>query len=434
MTAFDRFDLVDARVAQALEELGAPTRPDYINDVLQVTAARRQRPRWTFIERLLPMDTTMRRPLGFGRMPLGLLVALLLLLIAAIGAALYVGSRPTLAPFGPAENGKVLYAANGDLYVRDAFDKTGTLVVSLPGDQFAPIWSPTGDWFAFISSGTDGDLVFVAREDGTDVHQISEIPPTGNAQAAWRPDGLAIAFIYDVKGLPTLTMAFVDGTPTQTIDLENAYARELVWRPPNGGELLLGVVKAGFAIDYITIQPDGTDRHDFNLPSERLMGTNWNNPGAAWSPDGSRIAYSQIAPGGDRARGPFRTHVMNADGTGDVELPGSTDLTVSENFPLFSPDGRWILINRWRAGTASTPQQAWLAVMPSDGSAPARDIGPKLAADNEIQLAKAWSPDGTRVQVYQSEDRGALSIDPQTGKVDELSWTTDLPDVQRTIR
>jgi len=31
-------------------------------------------------------------------------------------------------------------------------------------------------------------------------------------------------------------------------------------------------------------------------------------------------------------------------------------------------------------------------------------------------------------------NRGALSIDPQTGKVDDLTWTTDLPDIQRTIR
>jgi len=434
MTAFDRFDLVDARVAQALEELGAATRPDYIDDVLKVTAARRQRPRWTFLERLLPMDTTMRRPMGLRRVPLGLLVALLLVLIAAVGAALFVGSRQTLAPFGPATNGKVLYVANGDLYVRDALDTKGTLLVSLPGDQFAPTWSPTGQWFAFISSTSDEDQVFVARADGSDVHQIAPLPKTGNAQAAWRPDGLAIAFIYDVRGFPRLSMAFVDGSPTQQIDLGYDAPRELAWRPPNGAELLVGVIKPGAKVDYITIRPDGTGRHDLNLPSERLMDTGWNNPAAAWSPDGSRIAYSQIAGGSDRRNGPFRTHVINADGTGDVELPGSTDMTVSENFPLFSPDGRWILINRWRSGTDNTPQQAWLAVMPSDGSAPARDVGPKFPAANEIQLAKAWSPDGTRVQVYQAEGPGALSIDPQTGKVEELPWTTDLPDLQRTLR
>ncbi|HEX5012874.1 MAG TPA: hypothetical protein VFV72_01855 [Candidatus Limnocylindrales bacterium] len=431
MTAFDRFDLVDARVSAALEELGAATRPDYINDVLQVTAARRQRPRWTFLERLLPMDTTMRRPIGLRGVPPGLLIALVFLLIAMIGAALFVGSRQTLAPFGPAANGKVLYVANGDLYIRDGLEAQGKLVVSLPGDQFAPTWSPTGEWFAFISTTSDGDQVFVARADGSDVHQVAPIPPTGNAQAAWRPDGLAIAFIYDVKGFPKLSMAFVDGSPTQVIDLGYDAPRELAWRPPNGGELLLGVIKPGAKVDYITIRPDGTGRRDFNLPSEQLMGTNWNNPGAAYSPDGSRIAYNQVTPGGDRRSGPFQIHVMNADGTGDVALP-RTDVSVSDSWPVFSPDGRWILVNRYRPG--EDPRRAWLAVMPSDGSAPARDIGPKFKADNEIQLAKSWSPDGTRVQVFQGEDYGAVSIDPETGNYEVLDWATDLPDIQRTIR
>jgi Tol biopolymer transport system component len=434
MTAFDRFDLVDARVAAALEELGAATRPDYINDALQVTATRRQRPRWTFLERLLPMDTTMRRPMGLRRVPLGPLVALLLLLIAAVAAALYVGSRPTLAPFGPAANGQVLYVSNGDLYVRNRLDEMGTLIVSLPGDQFAPTWSPNGEWFAFISTTSDGDNVLVARADGTDVHPISSIPKTGNAQGVWRPDSQAIGFIYNVQGIPQLTIAPVDGSPPQQLDLGTDFPTELAWRPPNGDELLVRIIKHDLTTDYLTIRPDGTGRHDFGLPSSELMSHGWNNPAAAWSPDGSRIAYSRVAEGADHEGGPFRVHVMHADGTGDVALPGSTDATVSENWPLFSPDGRWILINRFRWGSDSTQQAAWLAVMPSDGSAPARDIGPTFKADNEIQLAKSWSPDGTRVQVYQSEDRGALSIDPQTGKVDDLTWTTDLPDIQRTIR
>ena len=38
MTAFDRFDLLDARVSGALEEIGAASRPDYIDDIFKVTA------------------------------------------------------------------------------------------------------------------------------------------------------------------------------------------------------------------------------------------------------------------------------------------------------------------------------------------------------------------------------------------------------------
>ena len=64
MTAFDRLDVLDARVSGALDEIAAPSRPDYLDDIFQVTARTRQRPRWTFLERWLPMDTAIVRPAG----------------------------------------------------------------------------------------------------------------------------------------------------------------------------------------------------------------------------------------------------------------------------------------------------------------------------------------------------------------------------------
>jgi Tol biopolymer transport system component len=437
MNALDRFDLIDARIAGAIDDLAAASRPDYIDDVLKVTAGHRQRPRWTFLERLLPMDTAIRRPIGLRRVPVrSIAVALLLLLLAAV-ALVYVGSRPRgPAPFGPADNGKVLYIANGDLFVRDDFADNGKLLLGLPGDQFAPSWSPDGQWLSFVTTGEADDRFMVARADGSDAHEIATIPKTGNAQAAWRPDSKAIGLIYDVRGFPRLSVASVDGSPTQQFDLGYDAPTELAWRPPNGAELLVRVIKRGAAIDYLTIRADGTGRHDLGLPSSQLMGTSWYWPAAAWSPDGSRIAYTQTIAGGDRRGGPFRTHLVNADGTADIELPTSAAASVSENWPVFSPDGRWILFNRWTWGDADAgkSQWSWLALMPADGSAPARDIGPKFKADQEIQLAKAWSPDGTRILVYQAEDGGALSIDPATEKVERLTWSTDLPDVQRTLR
>ncbi len=109
MTAFDGFDLVDARVAGAIEEIAAASRPDYLDDVFQVTARTRQRPRWTFFERWLPMDTAIAGRTGFRRVgmrPLVILLVLVLLAVAAV-AVVSVGSRNRSAPpFGPAANGQ----------------------------------------------------------------------------------------------------------------------------------------------------------------------------------------------------------------------------------------------------------------------------------------------------------------------------------------
>ena len=131
MSAVDRFD---QRFTGLLEDLGAATYPDYFDDALEVAIHRPQRRSWTFPERWLPMGVLVQRPVIVPSLPwrsIGLL-ALLLILLAEIVA--YVGSRRTLPePFGPAANGVVVAARDGDIYVHDTADGTERLVVG--GDE-----------------------------------------------------------------------------------------------------------------------------------------------------------------------------------------------------------------------------------------------------------------------------------------------------------
>ena len=88
-------DRIERDITAWFGETAAPRPPDYTDDILQLTARSRQRPRWTFPERWFPMSV-----ITFGRVTLrpvpwrtvGLLVALALLL--AVAAAVYVGSKP----------------------------------------------------------------------------------------------------------------------------------------------------------------------------------------------------------------------------------------------------------------------------------------------------------------------------------------------------
>jgi Tol biopolymer transport system component len=439
MTASDRFDFIDSRIAGAIEELAAASRPDYINDVLKVTAAHRQRPRWTFLERLLPMDTAIRRPMGLRRVPLRPLVVLLLVILAAAAAAVYVGSRPRVpAPFGVADNGAVLYTSSGDLYIRDGLDTTGHVLIGGDEPVLAPAWSPDGQWFSYVRTTASGDAFMVARADGSGAHELARIPRTGNAQAAWRPDSQAIALIYDVRGVATLSIAFVDGSPTQKVKLGILIPSEVSWRPPDGSELLLRVMRPdnNERIDLATVRPDGSNLHLFGLPSKLLIGPDWDNTGATWAPDGSRIAYNQVVanPGGTNGA-TFRVHLINPDGTGDVAAPSPQDgLDIQENWPIFSPDGRSILVHRWTWNTESAKGEGWLAVMPADGSAPARDIGPTISGGEDTGLTKAWSPDGTQVLLRAENTQQVYAIDPETGGFDPIYWTAELPEWQRTVR
>ena len=91
MTATER---LERDLSEWFAETAAPRTPDYTEDILRRAARVRQRPRWTFLERWLPMSV-----ISMGRQALrpvpwrtvGLLAALLLLLVVAV--TVYVGGQ-----------------------------------------------------------------------------------------------------------------------------------------------------------------------------------------------------------------------------------------------------------------------------------------------------------------------------------------------------
>ena len=90
---------------------------------------------------------------------------------------------------------------------------------------------------------------------------------------------------------------------------------------------------------------------------------NTSNQAPVWSPDGSRIAF-------DRSRdGDFDIYVMNADGSGLVQLTHESGIDAR---PAWSRDGRSITFhsNRARPVTASATDTIFLDVyvMAADGS------------------------------------------------------------------
>src|SRR3954447_13755645 len=110
---------VDRRLPVLLEELAAPRTPDYLGDLHTQLAAARQRPAWSLPERWIPMADIASPPAVAPRLPWrGFAVALVIIALLVVGAAVYVGTRPTKVPppFGPARNGQIVFAANGDIF------------------------------------------------------------------------------------------------------------------------------------------------------------------------------------------------------------------------------------------------------------------------------------------------------------------------------
>jgi Tol biopolymer transport system component len=438
MTAIDRFDPFEQRITAAIDEIAAPRRPDYLDDILRQTASTSQRPRWTFPGRWLPMDTTLPTRSGpLGRLsarPALLLVLLLLLLAAA--AVLVVGSRNRVPePFGLADNGQLAYAFNGDVWVRDTLTAPGRVLIATPGKDVWPYFSPDGTRLLLTSEEADGKAYdYVANADGTGLRKILPDPIVGDGYWAWAPDSRTIAIVNEVGGFPVLHIASVDDPAVRTVDLGGISVREISWRPGvPGAILLLGTTPDG-RNDLYTVRADGSDLEPLDLPIQQSsFGVGYTNSGATWSPDGGTIAYNSVEIDRASLETHFRLHLVDPDGTNNRAVVPPDDRRVQEAWPLYSPDGRWILVHRW-TWKSNNGGEGWLAVLPADGSAQARDIGPRIPGGEDTGLIKAWSPDGTRVLMSSANTKQVFSIDPVTGEYEELPWTEELPDWQRVRR
>jgi Tol biopolymer transport system component len=430
MTAFDRFDPFERRITEAIDEIAAARRPDYLDDIFRQTARTAQRPRWTFLERWLPVDTALARPGIARRVPIRpLLVLALLALLAAAAAVYFVGSRPHIpAPFGPAGNGAVVYASNGDLYVRDTLSSPGRLLIGGPNREDFAGYTPDGSHLTYVVTRDGADHLMVANADGTNPVEISVLASAADTFGNVSPDGKTFALVFPIRGVPTLSMVAMDGTSSRVIDLGSKRPLEVSWSPPRGDLLLIRAQdETGDGVDLYTLKPDGTGLRAFNLPGTSEFGTTYTLSGAVWTPDGKTIVYNGIDSAKDASGKPFdyfRLHLIAPDGSNDRAVPGPMNPTVQENWPAVSPDGKWIVAQDWSFGGTG----GGVVILPADGSGRGRDIGPQFIGGD---ISKAWSPDGSRLLVGENLGTRAFLVDPVTGTWEQLTWATGLPDWQR---
>lgn len=170
-----RFDRVEPRLSELLADLAAPALPDYTDDVLARTAGIRQRPRWTLLERWLPMGVLAQRSVYIPRIPWRTVIVAALLLVTLAAILAWAGSQRRAAPpFGLARNGLIMYAVDGDLRTWNPDTGTTATILSGPTDDFTGIFSRDGTKLAFLRrerppSKTEPELISiqVANIDGS---------------------------------------------------------------------------------------------------------------------------------------------------------------------------------------------------------------------------------------------------------------------------
>jgi eukaryotic-like serine/threonine-protein kinase len=234
---------------------------------------------------------------------------------------------------------------------------------------------------AFASARSGLPQIYRSNIDGTNLVQLTEVEH-GACQPSWSPDGSQLVFISPCRrGGDSLETAYPDAT------------LYVMSADGTGVSRLMAVPGADFDPAW---SPDGTriaftstrdgNKHIYVLDLDSMAVTrltsfnvNIESSQPAWSPDGKQIAYLM------KRVGAYQVWVMSDLGQDNVQLARSGQ-SLWDFGPTWSRDGRVILFSQRRSSGSLRP---WLmSLQYAEGGTPARLNFPTPIQDVE------YSPDG----------------------------------------
>jgi Tol biopolymer transport system component len=266
-------------------------------------------------------------------------------------------------------------------------------------------WAPDGSRIAFVDQ-TDSAVtnrIVVVRPDGTDQHDVSvpaeqpadatsPVPPGPISALSWSPDGSRLVFaVPRLGGSTSIYEARPDGTDLRLLAQPASFNG---WSPDLTRLLVVTTeytpLPEGLPVGSLySTRLDGSDKTLLARGPGRIM-----DP--AWSPDGTRVAFSADTKG--RLDG-LALNVVNADGTGRRTVAQS-DQRYLEG-AAWSPNSQWLAFDNY-------PHEdwGWLGVVRADGRQRHNvtgELGKPVIHD------ATWSPDGTEVAYVNG--RGLAIVD-----------------------
>ena len=409
-----------------LADLYVGMSPDYRDDLFEQTATHRQRPAWTFPERWLPMSVATRR-LPIAPVPWRMIgVLALVIALAAAALLLTAGSqrRHLPPPLGPAANGPLMFSTNGDLFERDGFTGAIRPLLTDPADRrlrgsharrAAHRLPPPRRHVGLPDGGRRG------RDEPASACCRSRVSDLWMQSST---DSQRLAISATVDGRRILQIVGIDGTNLSTVPLGDLRPLDFQWRPPDDRELLLRAMRPDGSVDLFTIRPDGSDlpgrsastASGLDGPGRGLLGCRMEPVRHAHLVQRGRARPDdRRRPVPDPSRPPRRFRRHPAAGAARRRQPGLGAVVAGRQ-------------DDPRPAVPLQSGEVWLALLPADGSGPAREIGRHHFSADGTSLDMGWSPDGRQIIAVRRPDRLRLHR-PDHGRRDEdrLACSTPSP-------
>jgi dipeptidyl aminopeptidase/acylaminoacyl peptidase len=309
-----------------------------------------------------------------------------LLLVTVALASLVVADA--VAPSEPSAqtsvNGKIVFVKGGDIWVMDADGTNQTNLTQTPDvDEGQPDWSHDGTRIAFTlrvnpDAGGFGDIYVMDADPSTDdATNLTDTPDFDDGQPSWAPSGAQLAFVRQLPGEVISEQAdiFVMGSAGQNAtNITETDANELypAWSP-DGSKIAFSGVRDGGS-EILIMDPNGQNE-------EILTGDGADafDEAPDWSPDSTKVVFMKQS----QALGccePWEIWAVNRDGSGDTNL---TDHPSDDMGPSWSPDGSEIAFTSTRD---AEPGGGDIYVIPAPAALPPLAAAARTSAETVRRL------------------------------------------------
>ena len=172
---------------------------------------------------------------------------------------------------------------------------------------------------------------------------------------------------------------------------------------------LIAYMRIGTGQQIYTMNPDGSNSQQITTPNDSIA--------PSWSPDGTKIAFSQVISG------TYQVTIMNADGSGQTQITNGAN---DSYFANWSPDGSKMVFS------CSDGTYIQMCVMNADGSGRVQLTNTTgsvpINADWSINNRIAYGcDDGTHEQIctINPDGSGNVQITNSTTDYDSPKWSPD---------